>query len=170
MMNKNIRFVLMALAVSVALGVSLVTLQAKKKKYGSAGCGLGSIVVGPEGPQVFASTTNWTGSQTFGITSGTSNCDSSNQSSYYHNEQEIFVTVNYNALALEMASGQGEKLEAFANILGCPFASEFINFSRRQHQALFQNTSAQDDARMFMTTLRQKINANHELKDSCHRI
>ena len=45
--------------------------------YGPAGCGLGSIVMGskPGFMQVFAASTNGcSGSQTFGITTGTSNC------------------------------------------------------------------------------------------------
>src|SRR3954469_2639303 len=46
--------------------------------YGMAGCGLGSLIFGPvnsPGAQILAATTNSTfGSQTFGITSGTSNC------------------------------------------------------------------------------------------------
>ncbi len=44
--------------------------------YGVAGCGLGSMVFGNQegGIQVIAATLNGTGIQTFGITSGTSNC------------------------------------------------------------------------------------------------
>jgi hypothetical protein len=47
-------------------------------KYGSAGCGLGSMIF--EGDQtwwkqVLASSTNTTGMQTIGISLGTSNCD-----------------------------------------------------------------------------------------------
>ena len=53
------------------------TVQAQPGNYGDAGCGLGSILFGakPGFVQVFAATTNGTfGSQTFGITTGTSNC------------------------------------------------------------------------------------------------
>src|SRR6266545_2071443 len=45
--------------------------------YGLAGCGLGSMLIGskPGIVQIFAATTNGSfGTQTFGITSGTSNC------------------------------------------------------------------------------------------------
>ncbi len=51
--------------------------QASAAPYGTAGCGLGSIVIGskPGMMQIFAATTNGTSaSQSFGITSGTSNC------------------------------------------------------------------------------------------------
>lgn len=46
-------------------------------QYGMDGCGLGSIVFGNDNgtlKQVIAATLNGTGMQTFGITSGTSNC------------------------------------------------------------------------------------------------
>ncbi|MCX5790873.1 MAG: DUF3015 family protein, partial [Elusimicrobia bacterium] len=44
--------------------------------YGSAGCGLGSLAFqGNDQTQILAATTNGTfGSQTFGLTFGTSNC------------------------------------------------------------------------------------------------
>ena len=45
-----------------------------QRKYGIAGCGLGSVLFGTSGG-VFAYTTNSSsGNQVFGITSGTSNC------------------------------------------------------------------------------------------------
>ena len=63
-----------------ALVLSLVSFSgsAFAAGYGDAGCGLGSIVFGSEqgGVQVLAATTNGTFySQTFGITTGTSNCN-----------------------------------------------------------------------------------------------
>src|SRR5215813_15499169 len=48
-----------------------------KSTYGTAGCGLGSMVFGDQkgAIQILAGTTNWLfGTQTFGITTGTSNC------------------------------------------------------------------------------------------------
>ena len=54
--------------------------------YGDAGCGFGSMIFGNQAGfmQVFAATTNGTsGSQTFGITTGTLNCGGG--SSIYRN-------------------------------------------------------------------------------------
>ena len=43
--------------------------------YGTAGCGLGAVLMGPKAAQIFASTTNYTVfNQFFAITIGTSNC------------------------------------------------------------------------------------------------
>ncbi|RYZ63378.1 MAG: DUF3015 domain-containing protein, partial [Proteobacteria bacterium] len=48
------------------------------RKYGTAGCGLGNMILGKEN-QVFAATTNGTlGNQSFGITFGTLNCEGGN--------------------------------------------------------------------------------------------
>lgn len=88
---------------------------------GDAGCGLGSLIISKNSKllQLFAVTTNGTfGSQTFGITSGTSNCSSSG---LVMNEKEIeyFVEVNQDDLSREMAQGHGGKLETLAALHGC---------------------------------------------------
>jgi len=70
---------------TLALAVGMFALfivgsagSAHAQPYGMAGCGLGSIAFGNDQTmfkQVLAATTNGTfGTQTFGITSGTSNC------------------------------------------------------------------------------------------------
>ena len=88
-------------------------------KYGTAGCGLGSIVFGakPGFMQVFAATTNGTGFQTFAITSGTSNCDSSaaNQAGI----ARAFVESNREAFAKDVSRGSGETIQTLASISGC---------------------------------------------------
>ncbi|MCB9072358.1 MAG: DUF3015 family protein [Bdellovibrionaceae bacterium] len=56
----------------------LVGPDAKKKGYGLAGCGLGSVLFGakPGGVQILAYTTNGSaGNQLFGITFGSLNCE-----------------------------------------------------------------------------------------------
>lgn len=88
---------------------------------GDAGCGLGSLVISKnsKGLQLLAATTNGTfGSQTFGITSGTSNCSSSG---IVMNDKQIeyFVEVNQEDLKREMAQGRGEKLSTLAALHGC---------------------------------------------------
>ena len=90
--------------------------------YGAAGCGLGSMVFGsePGGQQVFAATTNAsTGSQTFGITTGTSNCGDNGLISMGQ-EREVFAQQNYTSLVKEMAQGEGESLYALASLYKCP--------------------------------------------------
>ena len=88
---------------------------------GDAGCGLGSLIITRNTKlfQLFAVTSNNTvGSQTLGITFGTSNC---NSSGLVQNDREIrvFAEVNHSDLTKEMAQGGGEKLMTLAALYGC---------------------------------------------------
>lgn len=87
--------------------------------YGAAGCGLGSIVFGskPGFMQVFAATTNGTfGSQSFGITSGTSNCGSSAAGGMAARQ---FIETNRQAFAKDVSRGSGETIASLATLGGC---------------------------------------------------
>ena len=75
--------------------------------YGMAGCGLGSMVFGdkPGLIQVIAATVNSTAaSQTFGISSGTSNCEDRAGTAAF------FIDANRVVLASDMARGSGETI------------------------------------------------------------
>jgi hypothetical protein len=88
-------------------------------QYGTAGCGLGSMAFGtqPGFVQVLAATTNGLfGTQTFGITSGTSNCG---KSLFALEGTKIFIEGNKEALAKDAARGQGETIAALKHIAGC---------------------------------------------------
>ena len=105
------------------LGATLLAgTAARAENYGMAGCGLGSLVFKDNngtGPQILAATTNGTfASQTFGITSGTSNCASGGIIKAQR-EQAAFAEVNFQDLKRNMATGGGEFLTSFASLLGC---------------------------------------------------
>src|SRR6266566_2504658 len=90
-----------------------------KSTYGLAGCGLGSMIFGDQkGPiQILAATTNGTfGSQTFGITSGTSNCV---ESASGRSGAMIFIEGNREALAKDAARGSGETITTLSAMAGC---------------------------------------------------
>ena len=87
--------------------------------YGTAGCGLGSIVLGdkPGFMQVFAATTNGTfASQTFGITSGTSNCADTGGGAP---SAAAFIQTNREALAKDISRGGGETITNLSSLSGC---------------------------------------------------
>jgi hypothetical protein len=87
--------------------------------YGAAGCGLGSLAFGaqPGGVQILAATTNGTFySQTFGITTGTSNCG---KSAFAMEGTKVFIEGNKDALAKDAARGTGETIVALRNIAAC---------------------------------------------------
>lgn len=97
------------------LGSSVAFAQ----KYGEAGCGLGSVVMGTKDNQVLAATTNGSSyTQMFGISSGTSNCtdDGAVRSS---SVLPMYIETNKLVLAKEAARGEGDVLAGLANIMGC---------------------------------------------------
>jgi hypothetical protein len=89
----------------------------------NTGCGLGSVLFeGKDGlmSQTFAVTTNGTfGNQTFGMTSGTSNCDK--PKNFTLNEKlNTFVAENMDGIAKDIAAGSGEHLYTLATLMEVP--------------------------------------------------
>lgn len=97
-----------------------------------AGCGLGAHVFEGQNDkvsQVLAATTNGTfGTQTFGITSGRSECTADG---VIRSERalEAFAEGNFESLTQEMAQAEGEHPRAFASLRGCS-AESFNDFGR----------------------------------------
>lgn len=114
------------------LSLSLL-LSSQAFAVGDAGCGLGSMIFKKNSKliQLLAVTTNASFySQTFGITSGTSNCSASG---FVMNDKQIqyFVEVNQEDLSREMAQGHGNKLTTLAALHGCVEDSKIEAFSSR---------------------------------------
>lgn len=112
--------------------------------YGSAGCGLGSVIIRPSQhfTQIFAATTNGMfGNQTFGITSGTSNCDGPPEPVQ---ATARFVTANRTALAIAAARGRGEPIEALAAIASCRAPSELGPVLQRNFGQIFPTAITSD--------------------------
>ena len=91
----------------------------KQVKYGTAGCGLGALIFGskPGMIQIVAATFNSTfANQTFGITSGTSNCAHKPTRSAV---AKVFIEANKVALQNDSARGYGETLDSLLEIYSC---------------------------------------------------
>lgn len=90
------------------------------RAYGMAGCGLGSLVIKEDNfAQIVASTINgWTGTQTFGISTGTMNCTKQGVV-LTDKEQEVFVEANMQSLQEDMVAGEGEYLSALIEQFHC---------------------------------------------------
>jgi len=110
--------------------------------YGTAGCGLGSMAFGnqPGFVQVFAATTNGLfGTQTFGITSGTSNCG---KSLFALEGTKVFIEGNREALAKDAARGSGEALITLSYVAQCKDTAAVGAALQRNHGALFPSAEA----------------------------
>jgi hypothetical protein len=133
-------------ALAVILLSSAASAQGVKGtgKYGTAGCGLGSLAFGdqPGGVQILASTTNGTsGNQTFGITSGTSNCGPGVMAQ----GTKSFVEANREALAKDVARGEGDAIGAIAVINGCRDVRAIGAALQRDFQQIFPTEQASSD-------------------------
>jgi hypothetical protein len=82
--------------------------------------------------QTMAATTNGSfGNQTFGITSGTLGCDKFTTVTMKE-KLNIFVADNMDNVATEIASGQGESIEAIADLAGINVESKAYFFTMLQ--------------------------------------
>lgn len=101
----------------------------------NVGCGLGYLAFkGQDGlmSQTAAATTNGTfGNQTFGITSGTSECD---QFKTFASNEKVnhFVAENMDNLAKDIAKGNGEYLNTLAVLLEVPETQRGEFYSKLQ--------------------------------------
>ena len=119
--------ILMVIALTVVTaGTAFAQGDAKR----NTGCGLGTMLFQGKADnsialQVLQSTTNGsTGTQTFGLTSGTSEC--TQPTKVVKNEQlNEFVRANMDNLAKDIAMGKGETLDTFVEMMGvAPTESE----------------------------------------------
>jgi hypothetical protein len=93
--------------------------------YGMSGCGLGSVLFGESesrGGQILAATSNgFYSNQTFGMSSGTSNCvaEKSEQTANIKRNMQLFVDANKAALANDIVKSNGETITTISGIMGC---------------------------------------------------
>jgi hypothetical protein len=137
-MKKNV--ILFSLA-----GLFLSQPVLAESKYGAAGCGLGSIFFEPNSGtfmQILAATTNGSSiNQSFGITSGTSNCDSGGGGEA---KTETFVATNRVAISKDIARGQGETLMSVAELAGCQDSTAVASTLQKNFSSIFPNASVSD--------------------------
>jgi len=120
--------------------------------YGAAGCGLGSLVFMENNEtQILAATTNGTfGSQTFGMTFGTSNCNNKGLVKLSM-ARESFIEANYKDLSRDVAKGSGEYVNSLAKLYGYTpeTAWQFTQLLQKNHTVIF----AANDAKTAVNTI-----------------
>ncbi|QEZ89731.1 DUF3015 family protein [Aliarcobacter cibarius] len=110
--------------------VAILGLVSSLYANSNTGCGLGSIVIKNQNStvlQALAATTNATsGNQTFGITSGTSNCNK--PSNFVSNDKlNQFVNENMDELAMDISAGKGETLNTVAALMNIENKEDFAS-------------------------------------------
>jgi hypothetical protein len=129
---------------TVTAALLLATAASAKGKggrYGSAGCGLGALAFGdqPGGVQILAATTNsLLGNQTFGMTTGTSECGPG----VFAMGTKNFVEANREVLAKDAARGEGEAIGAIAVINRCKDVRGVGTALQRDFAAIFPSEDA----------------------------
>ncbi len=125
------RLVLLQMAVALVCFSANAALAASNPDTGP-GCGLGKLAWADYKhqknilPQVMMATTNGTfGSNTFGISLGTSGC----------------TEINFENLSQEMAQGQGEHLASLATLMGVPADQQpaFFALAQEKYTTLTQS-------------------------------
>lgn len=135
--------------------------------YGMAGCGLGSLVIKGRGKfsQVFAATLNGTGVQTFGLTSGTSNC-TPGKNEMASIQEEVFVATFLSSLNKEAAQGKGTYLDGLADILGCQGDEQRLRFGQLS-QENYADIFAKQNAADVLVQYKALIQADSQIQ--CHQ-
>ena len=144
-MSKKVLF----LSIAVLFGAQASLAMAANPDTGP-GCGLGKLLWAEyKGqkeivPQVLQATTNGTfGSNTFGISFGTSGCTNDGKILTEH-KTTMFASLNFEALSAEMAQGQGEHLASLATLMGVPAERhpEFFAMTQERYTSLIQTGEA----------------------------
>lgn len=154
------------------LAISLLSLLptlalAKGGNHTMAGCGLGYLLLSNsdsgKGTQILGATTNGTfGSQTFGITSGTSGCTEDGAVKLAR-AAEVFAEVNLPELRRDIAMGHGEYVNAFAALIGVSEGQKplVVEFLHTEYLALFPQSETRSDE--MLSILEGKLAQHPEL-------
>jgi hypothetical protein len=149
--------------VGVGLILSASNAQAA---VGSAGCGLGSLIFKDDiwWKQVFAATTNGTSAnQTFGITSGTSNCSPGISANLQ--KQKDYIAANLSSLQREASQGNGNTVNGLASVFGCPTYSynDFGTYSQSKYNEIFNS----NDPYEIVLNVKNQLQKNSNLSKTC---
>jgi len=126
------------------LGVLLSAGYAHAGGYGSAGCGLGSILFGdkPGLVQVLAATTNGLfANQTFAISTGTSNCSNTGGGVA---STKAFIQANREAVSKDVARGSGETIASLSSLAGCSDQAAVAATLQKEFKTIFPNEQVSD--------------------------
>lgn len=156
------------LAIGLAFLFSLISSQTTFAADGSSGCGAGWYILKDNSlvSSSFRNATNMTFSNTFAMTSGTSNCakhsivDAAKQSLH-------FADANYESIMVDAARGNGETIAAFSETFGCSWQGlgDFQNLLHANYQTIFP--AGQRSPGALVEAIRDNMQANPRMLKVC---
>ena len=166
MENNIMKKLIYVITLLAAISFASLSASAMERMYGEAGCGLGSVLMGADGNQISAGTTNGLGyNQLFGITTGTINCIDSASSSMAGNVDN-FIRGNQAALATDVSRGQGETLSALGDVMGCSDKAALGQKLKQNYSKIFTNDSTMKMTDSVITIIQK----DQSLKSQCTAI
>jgi Protein of unknown function (DUF3015) len=134
--------------------------------YGTAGCGLGNLMFKKES-QIFASLTNEIFfTQSFGLSSGTSNCGE--WGGRFTDRMPVFIEANRTSLEKDTARGQGDTVDTLAEMLGCSHSEHFRSVLKENFGQIFSSPNA--EAQTISDTILQVIEEDDSLAAECSQV
>jgi hypothetical protein len=117
---------------------------------------------------VLAATTNGTSaSQTFGISSGTSNCTDNGVVASKH-QAALFIENNRTALANDISRGNGETLTNFSALIGCQNNAQLGRTLKSHYQTIF--TGETTDTATIQNSIANVIRNDQTLSTTCKNV
>lgn len=133
---------------AVFCGLTLTAGAANAAEYGTAGCGLGAVLLGdePGAIQILAATLNGIfGNQTFGMSTGTLNCGTAGFKGVAANTK-IYVEANREVIARDIARGQGDTIVGLSAIAGCRDTQKVGAVLQSKFDVIFPTEKVESDA------------------------
>ena len=167
---EGIRLKKTKMFLGAGLGLLLVGSVFATGNHPMAGCGLAYMLFAQEnsqGTQILASTTNNSyGTQSFGITSGTSGCTNDGLVRL-DRERLMFAEANFKTLTRQMAAGNGEFVATFGSLMGCGESAipTFVQFTQDNYETLIP--SVETTPLELLETIESQIQAHPTLAQSC---
>lgn len=164
MMKKTIHLLILFLI----MGLPSVAFGAK----GAQSCGIGPKVLGGKGivSQVVVQFTNVSllPTNAVSVTAGTSGCGFSGVVQLDAPRLQ-YVRTNYDNLVEDAAKGQGVYISNFAQLMGCSKKAEshLTRTVQDNFEALFKNSSEQNQGDYFYYSVKEEINTNPLLSKEC---
>lgn len=122
-MMKNRVFLRLGLGITLIAASASLAEAKGRVRYGMAGCGVAGIIFEDDNEkwkQIVGAIVNYyfSGIHTFAISSGTSNCKTSDSGA----AASLYLTIHKERITKDVARGDGESVETLAGLMGCKSA------------------------------------------------